>query len=361
MNDVEELKRFATVHARAQDIRDHREVLDRITDDAEDSPTSWVVQWTAAGDRRVAAGDPLGGSRRYAMARFPYVDGPARQRAQDACVAAFDTWRRGRRGIERVDAGDVRCWASGLSGSKRRPLLLVCGGIVSVKEQWAPLLADLGRTGMAGVVAELPGVGENPASYGPDSWRYLSAVLDAVADRADVARTYAVALSFSGHLALRCALTDRRIRGVVTAGAPVSAFFTDPAWQQRLPKVTVDTLAHLTGGKAEGLPGLLPDWALTDDMLAALPVPVAYLASRRDEIIPPADPRRLAAHAPNVRTAEIDDVHASPGHVTESKLFTAQSVLRMRGVRGPRRAVLDLAWWLAKARGRVREGLSDAG
>jgi pimeloyl-ACP methyl ester carboxylesterase len=360
VNDVAELKQFVTVHARTQNLLPHvyRPLLDRIRTDG-DGPGSWVHEWSAAATGRLHAGDPLGACRYYAMARFPFPDGPARQDAQRQCVSAFESWRQDNdTGIERLDItlpdGTVGCWTSGLSSTDRRPLLLVMGGIVAVKEQWAPILRQARRLGMAGLVTEMPGVGENTLPYNAESWRMLPAVLDAVRDRADVSHTYAVALSFSGHLALRCASVDPRIRGIATSGAPVSDFFTDREWQSRLPRITVDTLAHLTGVEQQALAARLPGWRLGDDELTRLDIPVCYLASSRDEIIPAGDPARLRERVRQLRLMENDDVHGSPRHVTESRLWVALSLLRMRDVHGPQRLVVGSLWRAARLRARLR-------
>ena len=250
MNDIDELCQFVVVHARTQGIpaREYGPLLAAIDNDGA-GPRSWARQWIAAGEAREQR-DPLGASRRYNMARFPFVDGPARQEALDRCVSAFDRWRSGA-GIEHLDAEvdgvKVPCWTAGLSAASPRPLLVVMGGIVSIKEQWAALLSLATRLGFAGLVAEMPGVGQNPLLYGEQSRRLLSQLIDAVGDRAEASRTYAVALSFSGNLALSCAAEDSRIRGIVTAGAPVREFFTDEAWQRQLPRITFDTLAHISG------------------------------------------------------------------------------------------------------------------
>ena len=339
MNDVEELKRFVVTHAKAQRIAGYRDVLDRIHDDGNDGGNdagSWVGEWTRRAEQLSLRGRFLHAARHFNMARFPYVDGPARQQALDRCVLSFGRWAD-ERGIERLDLalpeGRVRCWATGLSTTERRPLVLMCGGIVSIKEQWAAALPAMARFGMAGVVIELPGVGENTLPYDRDSWRMVSGVLDALADRADVRTTYALMFSFSGHLALRCAVADPRLRGVVTAGAPVAAFFTDGDWQARLPRVTVDALAHLTGTESGELPATLASWALSAEQLAALDVPLAYAASTRDEIIPRADRELLRAHVRRLDMVEHDDVHGSPRHVLENRLWSVRSVLRMHGAR----------------------------
>jgi esterase FrsA len=84
MTDIDELKRFALLHARAQGIAGTAAILDRIHDDE-----SWTGRWFEAGERLLAEGRLLPAVRHYMMARFPYVDGPARQEALDRCVTTF--------------------------------------------------------------------------------------------------------------------------------------------------------------------------------------------------------------------------------------------------------------------------------
>jgi pimeloyl-ACP methyl ester carboxylesterase len=353
MNDVEELKAYAGVHARGQRIAGYADVLARIGSDGE-GPGSWVFEWSAEAERLRGEGRLLDACRRLVMARFPYVDGPGRKEAQRDLVDTFTQWSAGTP-IEplTVDLGGtpVRCWQSGLAPGGRRPLLVVMGGIVSVKEQWAPALPVFTRLGMAAVAVDMPGTGENPLAYDRHAWRMLPWLFNALADRADVDRSYALTLSFSGHLALRCAADDPRLRGIVTAGAPVRAFFTDPIWRRSVPAVTLDTLAHLIRVEADETGQRLPDLALTDGQLAAVRVPVRYIASRRDEIIPAQDVDLLRERVPNLQVLEHDDVHGSPRHVTESQMWCALSLLRMRRVRDLRRAVLGLLWRVARARG----------
>ncbi|MGH3171618.1 MAG: alpha/beta fold hydrolase [Trebonia sp.] len=346
MNDVNELKEFAILHARSQNIARPRDLLGRIRTDAE-GPGSWAGEWSAEAERHARHGRYLMAARHFNMARFPYVNGPARQDALDRCVDAFGKWRIDKTAIERLDIeladGRVGCWTAGLSATDRLPLVLVIGGIVSVKEQWAPLLEAIRRSGTAAIATEMPGVGENTLRYTADSWRMLSGILDAVRDRADVDRTYALALSFSGHLAMRCALDDGRIRGVVTAGAPVRAFFTDRAWLSAIPHLTRDTLIHLVQCGTEGRVPDLGAWAMTESQLAALEVPVYYMVSRRDEIVPGSEARLLRQHVRDLHLLEHDDVHGSPRHVAESRLWIARSVLRMQDRLPVQRAALGAA------------------
>jgi pimeloyl-ACP methyl ester carboxylesterase len=356
MNDVGELKRFVVVHARGQRIPRYQRILDRIRTDDRGVPGSWVWEWSTAAEGLRTRGRLLDACRHYNMARFPYVDGAARENAHERCVRAFDLWRSADPGIQRLDVettgGRVRCWTSGLSADRPRPVVLVMGGIVTVKEQWAAMLPALRRLGLAGIATEMPGVGENTLRYDAKSWQMVPALLDAVADRADVSRTYALALSFSGHLALRCAVDDPRIRGVITVGAPISDFFTRPE-RPMVPKITLATLAHLTGGGAAGLADRMGDWALTDEQLAALEVPVRYVASRRDEIIPAGEVARLRRHVRDLRVLEHDDVHAAPRHTVETQLWMLRALIRMCGERGLQGGAVDLLFRAQRLRRRV--------
>jgi hypothetical protein len=313
-----------------------------------------VAEWTAVAERLEERGHLLEASRHYAMARFPFVDGPARQEAQDRCVYAFDRWRMSQTGIERLDIdlpeGRVRCWAAGLDHANPRPLLVVMGGIVTVKEQWGPMLGRIAGMGMAGIVTEMPHVGENTVRYGTKSWRMLSGVLDAVSDRADVAHTYAMTLSFSGHMALRCAVDDWRVRAVITAGAPVSEFFTNTSWQRQVPLVTSHTVAHMMDVDAASVFDNLPDFALTPAQLSGPAIPVRYVASLRDEIIPAADWRQLQEHVSDCEILEIDDVHGAPGHVLESRFWCLGSLLRIRDVHSPMSGAVNLLSRVLRAR-----------
>nr|UPI48929.1 hydrolase [Micromonospora sp.] len=357
MNDLRELKRYVGAHARGQRIKGYQDLLDRVVTDEGGGPGSWVGEWVRAGEELERRGRHLDAARRYTMARFPYVDGPARQDALERGVRSIDRWAAGQDGVEALDVpvggGKVRCWTGGLSAADPRPLLVIMGGIVTVKEQWAPMLAAIGRLGVAGVVTEMPGTGENGLRYTPESWRMLPAILDAVADRADVDRTYAIALSFSGHMALRCAADDPRLRGVITVGAPVAELFTDADWQRRLPRITVDTLAHMIGVPSGEVAGGLGAWALPAPLLAGLGIPVCYTASTRDEIIPPGDVRLLRENVRGLDLVEHDDVHGCPGHVRETQLWTAASLFRCRGVRNPTSALLGLLIRAERARGRL--------
>jgi len=350
MNSVDELKQFVVAHAKAQGIPEdrYRVALGRIRQDDEGAAGSWAVEWAGVAAGLERQGQYLEAASCFNMARFPFVDGPARQEALDGCVRAFGRWADERPGIQRITVdlptGSFNCWAGGLSRSQPRPLVILMGGIVSVKEQWAPILPLADRLGMTIVVTEMPGVGENTIRYDVDSRRMLPALVDAVTTRAAISDTFAATLSFSGHAALRWAAEDPRVKGVLTIGAPISGFFTDAEWFGQLPRVTRDTLVHLTGCPEQGLLDLFHDqeWALSRELLRSLEIPVYYTASSRDEIIPQGDIQLLRENVRRLSLNEYDDVHGSPEHSDEIRLWVPNSLLRMSGARNPQRVVSTL-------------------
>ncbi|GGL05907.1 alpha/beta hydrolase [Streptomyces flaveus] len=338
-HQLAELKEFALLHARGQGMapRQAVRILQQITNDTEGDPDSWAATWTRAGRTAASCDRHLDACAHFALARFPHHGDPVRQTAGRLLVSSFDTWRCRRGDIERLELpladGTMACWATGLDALRPRPLIVVMGGIVSVKEQWAPVLPLLRRLGFAAVVTEFPGVGENTLTYRPDSWRMLPGLLDRLAGQATVSDTSLLALSFSGHLALNAAAEDPRIRRVLTVGAPVGAFFTDADWWPRVPGITADTLCRLTGAADRAaLRTALPEYALDTERLRRVRIPVRYVASARDEIIPAGEQRLLGA-LPDLRVKTFDDVHGSPGHLGAMRrwLFSQLLLTRFRG------------------------------
>jgi pimeloyl-ACP methyl ester carboxylesterase len=349
MSYLAELADLVLLHARAQGVGRARcrDVLGRIERVEGDAPGSWCREWTVVADRMAGSGRHLAACRLYNLARFPYPAGQAQLDAGRRAVSCFDRWRTARGDLHRLEpmlrGQRVPVWVGGLDPARPRPLLLVMGGIVSVKEQWAQAVARAAGLGMAVVLTELPGVGENPLPYDGDSWRMLPGLIDAIDAIAPVQEVYAIGMSFGGHLVLRAAPHDSRLRGLATVGAPVRAFFRDTTWWSGVPETTKRTLAHITGVPVPDVHGHLRDLALRPDELAAVQMPVRYVVSSRDEIVPAEEPRVLMRHVEHFASVEFDDVHGSPKHVSDTVLWILRSLLQMRA--GPRLplAALDLA------------------
>ncbi|MDS1270916.1 hypothetical protein RIF23_11460 [Lipingzhangella sp. LS1_29] len=343
---LDEIKQLFRLHAKAQGVPARRcdRILGRITAVEGPGPTAWPGAWSRTAEVYAASGSHLDACRYYNAARFPFVADAHRARALERCVEEFGHWARGR-GVERltVPIGEVEVPVWAAPPEPGRPLLVVTGGIVSIKEQWGQLLPAARRLGMTAVVAELPSVGENPLPYGRESWRMFPALIDFMAHRARTSHTVVLAFSFGGHLALRAAAHDRRIRGIATVGPPVWDFFRDRAWWNEVPWTTKATLAHLVDIPPEQLPSQMGDWGIGPDELAEVSADVYSVASRRDEIIPRGDVARLRSGLRRVEVLEHDDVHGSPHHLGATRLWLARSMLLAGGAHGWRPRALEMA------------------
>lgn len=350
MPPLDEIVELARLHARAQGISPA--AFDAVVAGLPDG--GWAATWARHADRHAAVGRPLAACRHHAMARWPFPAEPAALRSATECVRAFDRWRRRTGGVERLEldlpGGRVACWTAGLDGDRPRPLVLVTGGIVSVKEQWAPWLGAARQLGVAVVVTELPSVGENTVRFGPAALDLLPQLLDRIGPSACRAGVHVVGLSFGGHLALAAAPDDPRIASILTVGAPVHRLFTDRQLWERLPRTTTATLEHLTGTRGTDTPGLLAAMALTPQHLSRVAVPVRYVASRHDEIVPRSEWELLARYVPDLEWVEFDDVHGAPDHLTDTRLWLLGRLLTL--LRDRRAALPGVALALRRRAGR---------
>lgn len=334
-----ELKELLRLHIRTQHVQAERfqRVLETITQADGDGPGSWPGEWIQLGSQLLAEGRTLDAVQAFNFGRFPFIDGPARQRSLERCLRSFQAWMRDsalpiERRLIQCQGELVPIYTNGhwQAGGN---VLIVMGGIVSVKEQWYSSLRDAPKSGFSVAVADFPGVGENPLVLDRHSDGYLGDVIDALARIAPDQRFYLVAISFAGYLALRQAAVDPRIRGVVLSGTPTSAFFRDARWWASVPETTKRILSHLTRVPQASLFECLQTFALDESELARVRVPVRLLTALRDEIIPRADSELLSNGLASISVRRFDDVHGAPSYLGAIRLDIVASLLRFSGRR----------------------------
>lgn len=333
---LDEMKEFVGLHVKSQRIgdRDFKGVLDRIYSAVGDGPSSWVYEWMQFGEQCLQSQHYDHAIQCFNFARFPYVDSSARQAALDRCVGTFREHMLDkadvRRDVVRMLGLDVPVYSS-LSG-ERRPLLIVLGGIVSIKEQWHKMLGIGRKLGYTVVVMECPGVGENPMRYGVESPTLISAIIDHYRERVIEHNVVVIGLSFGGHLAMRAALNDNRITRIVTAGAPINRFFTDKSWWQRVPGITKQTFAHIARCNEDALQDTISGLALDVADLRRLSLPVLYVMSLRDEIIPVEERLFLTKGIARLDLVEFDDVHGAPAFLPVVRQLILRELARHNNV-----------------------------
>lgn len=311
-----ELKNFVRLHAQAQqlDSQQIQQILNNITCSQGSEQGSWSAEWFKAAELKRQQQDWTTATRLFNLARFPFVSNPIQQQALEACVDCFArSMQHAAVDYESLSLANhsFKAYATGLD--QNWPLLIVCGGIISIKEQWQRFLLLAHRLKICVVVTEMPGVGENKLNYHRESWTMFPHIIDALQGRADTKRTYLFALSFSGHLALMAAENDSRIVGITTIGAPVRHFFQTQD-MACIPQVTRSTLCHLMKINQNQLAQQLSNWALLPTT-ATLSIPVHYLQSQFDEVIPATEVDVLRNRVTTVRIYQLPDIHGSPNHL----------------------------------------------
>lgn len=333
-----EARGFVKLHAKHMgfDERCIAKLFDRITTLKGEGPSSWVSVFSAeALDARVS-GKPIKAANLFNLARFPVANSPAKVNAQRAAAQVFgehiERIGKGERRLVDIDGHQVPVLFRA-GRSPKAGLLILMGGIVSLKEQWGAFLNLGHKLGCAVVIADFAGVGCNSLPYNRSASRIYGAIMDSVADVCDVCQTMVIAPSFGGHLAMLHASVDQRIRQIITIGAPIQAFFERAAERDvdDIPLVTRIALAHAMGIDVQDLPEHLPALSIQPEELIRLQTPVLYIAAERDEIIPAAEWQKVAPRAPHFRLHSFDDVHGAPNNMHTMRLIILAMLLRHSG------------------------------
>ncbi|WP_051558886.1 alpha/beta hydrolase [Allorhizobium undicola] len=336
MAKLPEAKQFVGLHARHMGFSPSfiDDVLSRIVSMDGDGPGSWVCEWSQKAAQAEQRNDHLSAANLYNLARFPAADSPAKRHAGEACTASFSRWMKeagiGQRRLARVGEHGLTFL---FSPAKRRdaPLVILMGGIVSLKEQWGGFLKLGRKLGAAVAIADFPGMGENPLRYDRSAAALYGAIMATVSYECDVSRTLIVAPSFGGYLAAVHGLRDPRIRGIVTIGAPLSAFFRDEEAKASMPSITRFALSVALSCPQEDVNDALSTLALSEAELKGIGVPLHYVAALEDEIIPASEWEEAKSLVPDFHLHAFHDVHGAPNHLTETRLIILSLLLQHTG------------------------------
>lgn len=334
MTYLDELKEFVVAHAKTQNIPPtiYQPLLTRITEAEGEQEGSWAYEWLQESHRQQKNGDLPQAMALANLARFPFVNSDLKKQAHARCIELFDLCtQRANSIIEKfeipLNGKSFRIYFAKMP-AKNAPLLIVMGGIISIKEQWYQLILMARWLGLSVVLAEHPGVGENNLPYTPDSYHMFGAILDSLAAHINVDNTIIFGGSFSGCLAVKQALVDSRIKSLITLGAPLHHFFNDAQWWNCVPLTTKYTLAHILDKNLAELFDYLNSFAISENRISQLAVPFYYIRSIRDEVIPKEEKNFLVNNVKKLKLTEYDDVHASPNHMDIIRKYLALTILQ---------------------------------
>ncbi len=294
----------------------------------------WIPVWQAAGERHEAAGDrrdELGdhaGARQaylqaktyYAIARFPGEITPNKARVSADCARAY------RKACLHLDPPlevvGVACEGQSIKAHFRAPAaatpdnpapaaLIMCGADVFKEDRgWAGEMALI--EGLASLVMDGPGTGENPFPWDPASVKAWIAAVDYLADRPEVDgnRIAAFGISRGGYsvMQLAGAYPDRVKAVVAIAGHPFGYRMTDAEMDAFIE--ARNTRSTFVFGEPGGPPSfptwsreleeqIFADWALSElGILDAITQPVLMINGKLDHLAPVGNIYFMLEHGP---------------------------------------------------------------
>lgn len=305
----------------------------------------WVPVWRAAGRRREAEGDRreaagerdaarreyLAAKTYYAIARFPGEITAAKAEVSADCARAY------RKACAHLDPPleviDVPCGDKSIRAHFRAPsapgphpaVLIMCGSDVFKEDRgWAAEMAL--DAGLASLVMDAPGTGENPFPWEPDSVVAWIAAIDALAARPEIdgARIGAFGISRGGYSVMQLAGTaPGKVKAVVAvAGHPFGHRMTEAEMEEVA--AYRNRRSELRFGAPDGPPSF-PAWSLAAEralhakwslealgILDAITMPVLMINGDADPLAPVGNIHFMLESGPvGTRTAR---VYRGSGH-----------------------------------------------
>lgn len=331
--ELSELKQYVELHIRSQHFQglNPQQILNSISTlqtNEGSNEGNWDLLWTRAAEQSLKNGYVLDAIHYYNFARFPYPETNLQKKSGKELSFIFEK-HFCNKDIKKhtIDAQDGRFSFYSANLNPRKPCLIVLGGIVSIKEQWSVFLITAKKMGLSVVLTEFPGVGENHLIFHESSHQMIGTILDYLVGQANVENTFIVGMSFGGQLAIKQALEDKRIKGITTVGAPLNGFYREYS-ETNVPLITRKTLSHVCKMGDEELEKYMMRLSLSAKQVQNLTIPLTYIFSTRDEIIPPSEKQFIINNVSDLNFIEFDDIHGSPNHTGSIQKLIPLSILR---------------------------------
>ena len=305
----------------------------------------WVPAWRKAGrrheeaaDRLAAAGDRaaarigyLQAKTYYAIGRFPGEITPLKAEISADCAHAY------RKACEHLDPPlevvEVMCEGRAIRSHFRAPrtgaplpaVLIMCGADVFKEDRgWAGEMAL--KNGLAALVMDGPGTGENPFPWDPASVTAWAAAIDYLAARpeVDASRIGVFGISRGGYSVMQLAGTyPETVRAVVAiAGHPFGYRMTEAEMEEFV--AARNRRATFVFGEPGGPPSfptwsaekereIFSRWALSElGILDKITQPLLMINGKQDHLAPIGNIYFMLEHGPV--TGREARVYADAGH-----------------------------------------------
>jgi 2,6-dihydroxypseudooxynicotine hydrolase len=222
------------------------------------------------------------------------------------------------------------------AGAVRPPVVVMCMGLDSAKEEMDSNEAIFLARGMATFAFDGPGQGEAEYEFAirGDYEVAVRAVLDFLQARTDVdaSRVGIWGVSLGGYYAPRAAAFDKRIKACIALSGP----FEWAGFFDRLPELTRDTFRVRSKSRSEAQARERAATLTLRDVAGNITCPLFVVAGKRDELVPWQEGERLAASAsgPVVRCFIEDGNHVANNRTYRYRPQSADWMARQLGVTG---------------------------
>lgn len=310
------------------DLDELKSIVGKIEATTEDK---WVPLWREAGrrhedegDRLEAAGDHAGARKEYLLAktfyaigRFPGEITPVKAEISAECARAY---RKACLHLEPpLEVVEVECEGKRIRSHFRAPpsdrplpaVLIMCGADVFKEDRgWAGDFAV--KNGLASLVMDAPGTGENPFPWAPESVTAWMAAIDYLAARpeVDAGRIGAFGISRGGYSVMQLAGTyPEMVKAVVAnAGHPFGYRMT-PAEMDDFVEAR-NRRSKFVFGEPGGPPSfpawskakeeeIFKRWALSElGILDRITMPILMINGKRDHLAPIGNIYFMLEHGP---------------------------------------------------------------
>jgi len=334
INYLAGLNQFVKLHGIAQGIKQSQlnDILQKINRIEGDGSGSWVGEFSQVGDNYYQQKKYDKAMCFYNLARFACFNQANNINITKKSIIAFNLWniKNGYFFIRDEYVFEEKSIPFYFHKSKNQesPLLIVIGGIVSTKEQWSNILNIARKLDITTAVLEMPGVGENATIYNECSFKLFAQVIIKMNNYANINQIHIIGLSFGGNLAIRYALKDNRVKSIFTVGAPILYFYHN-YYFSKVPDLTKKILSHLCLVDDGSVFDAIKQNGISNNELKLLNIPVNYVFSLQDEIIPCEEKSLLIKFIKKLNLYEFDDVHGSPHHMLEIKMILIRYILSL--------------------------------
>ncbi len=182
-------------------------------------------------------------------------------------------------------------------GGARAPVVVMCMGLDSAKEEMGAYERYFLERGMATLAFDGPGQGEGEYEFGirGDYEVPVAAVVDWIESRVDLdaARVGLWGVSLGGYYAPRAAARERRIRACIALSGP---YDFARIWDQ-LPPLTRETFRVRSKRASEGEARAHAGSLSLEGIAGKITCPLFVVAGRADRLVPWQDAERLAREA----------------------------------------------------------------